>query len=91
MVLHGLCVNSSRNNAVAHRVDLRLESFLSKERINIMHHVLLTVAAGVTVLATGGFMPGRAEALPLSASFGANLAVEALAPVVPRPVLWTQV
>jgi hypothetical protein len=50
-------------------------------RINIMHHVLLTVAAGVTVLATGAFMPSRAEALPLSASFGANLAVEALAPV----------
>ena len=46
-----------------------------------MHHVLLTFAAGVTVLATGAFMPGRAEALPLSASFGANLAVEALSPV----------
>ena len=46
-----------------------------------MHHVLLTLAAGVIVLATGAFMPSRAEALPLSASFGANLAVEALAPV----------
>jgi hypothetical protein len=42
---------------------------------------LLTLTAAATVLATGSLVPNRVEASPLSASMGANLAIEALAPI----------
>jgi hypothetical protein len=42
---------------------------------------LLTLTAAATVLATGSLVPSRAEASPLSVSRGANLAIEALAPI----------
>lgn len=46
-----------------------------------MHRLLLTLTAAATVLATGSLVPSRVEASPLSASMGANLAIEALAPI----------
>jgi hypothetical protein len=47
-----------------------------------MHHrLLLTVTAAATALATGALVPSRVEALPLSASMGANVAIEALAQI----------
>jgi hypothetical protein len=46
-----------------------------------MHRLLLTVTAAATVLATGALVPNRVEALPLSASMGANVAIETLAQI----------
>src|SRR6266508_2777204 len=46
-----------------------------------MYRLLLTLTAAATVLATGSLVPSRVEASPLSASMGANLAIEALAPI----------
>jgi hypothetical protein len=46
-----------------------------------MNRLLLTLTAATTVLASGSLVPSRAEASPLSASIGANLANEARAPI----------
>jgi hypothetical protein len=46
-----------------------------------MHRFLLTVTAAATVLATGALVQSRVEALPLSATMGAGVAIEALAPI----------
>ncbi|MGA7487590.1 MAG: hypothetical protein WBW74_11720 [Xanthobacteraceae bacterium] len=46
-----------------------------------MNRFLLTFAAVATVLATGSLVPSRVDASPLSASIGADLAIEALAPI----------
>jgi hypothetical protein len=47
----------------------------------MMHRLLLSVTAAATVLATGSLVSSRVEAAPLSASMGASLAIEALAPI----------
>jgi hypothetical protein len=46
-----------------------------------MCRTLLTLTAAATVLATGSLVPRHVEALPLSASIGVRLAVEAIAPI----------
>ena len=46
-----------------------------------MHRILLAITAAATVLATGSLVPSRVEASPLSASIGASLAIEAVAPI----------
>jgi hypothetical protein len=48
---------------------------------DIMNHLLLTLTAAATVLASGSLVPSRVEASPLSASIGANLANEARGPI----------
>jgi hypothetical protein len=46
-----------------------------------MYRLFLIATAAATVLATGSLVPSRVEASPLSASMGANQAIEALAPI----------
>ena len=46
-----------------------------------MKRLLLSLTAVATVLAAGALVPSRAEASPLSASMGANAAIEALSPI----------
>jgi hypothetical protein len=46
-----------------------------------MHRFLLTVTAAATVLATGAFVQSHVAASPLSATMGAGVAIEALAPI----------
>jgi hypothetical protein len=46
-----------------------------------MNRFLLTFAAAATVLAASSLVQSRVEALPLSASMDANLAIEARAPI----------
>jgi len=59
------------------RVDLRFGGFDPR----IMHRFLLTLTASASVLAAGSLVPSGVEASPLSASMGAKLAIEALAPI----------
>ena len=46
-----------------------------------MHRLLLTATAAAAVLATASLVSSRAETSPLSASMGANSAIEALATI----------
>ena len=46
-----------------------------------MKRLLLSLTAAATILAAGALVPSRAEASPLSASMGANAAIDALSPI----------